>query len=155
MGGADSQVRRLSIKGRFGSPVLQPTFGGGFAYARSSPAGAATRLLYHLQAIRRVPCSNLLDANAQRSSAVFAELLAENGEADLPRSAWRTWESVQLIDSNSLRLTNASAEVLGEANVENPRFPRDWRRRALHPDRRGPHRFAAAPRPNHACFAWA
>jgi hypothetical protein len=39
-------------------------------------------------------------------------------------------ESVQLIDSNSLRLTNASAEVLGEANVENPRFPRDWRKRA-------------------------
>jgi hypothetical protein len=91
MGGADSQLRRLSIKGLFEPPVLQPT-SGAVLPARDRPRPGQPRAwLHHLQAIRRVPRSNLLDANAQRSSAVFAELLAENGEADLPRSAWRTW----------------------------------------------------------------
>jgi hypothetical protein len=106
--GADSRVRRLNTKSQFVG-LLYGQFSGA-ASLREIVTGLASHAarLHHL-GVRPVQRSTLADANARRPSGVFAELFAEmvtRARRGLRRALG---ESVYLIDSTSLRLSEASS----------------------------------------------
>jgi hypothetical protein len=106
--GADSRVRRLNTKSQF-IALLYGQLAGAVSL-REIVAGLASHAarLYHL-GVRPVQRSTLADANARRPSGVFADLFAEmvkRGHRGLRRALG---ESVYLIDSTGLRLSEASA----------------------------------------------
>ncbi|WSH63221.1 IS4 family transposase [Rhizobium ruizarguesonis] len=107
--GADKHVRRLSTKDQFiallygqlaGAVSLREIAGGLESHAAR---------LYHLGA-RPVSRSTLADANAKRSSAVFAGLFAELA-AKAGRGLRRAMgEATYLIDATSVRLSGAGSQ---------------------------------------------
>ncbi|WP_017959319.1 IS4 family transposase [Rhizobium leguminosarum] len=107
--GADKHVRRLSTKDQFiallygqlaGAVSLREIAGGLESHAAR---------LYHLGA-RPVSRSTLADANAKRSSAVFAGLFAELA-ARAGRGLRRAMgEATYLIDATSVRLSGAGSQ---------------------------------------------
>ncbi|WSH67176.1 IS4 family transposase [Rhizobium ruizarguesonis] len=107
--GADKHVRRLSTKDQFiallygqlaGAVSLREITGGLESHAAR---------LYHLGA-RPVSRSTLADANAKRSSAVFAGLFAELA-AKAGRGLRRAMgEATYLIDATSVRLSGAGSQ---------------------------------------------
>ena len=106
--GANSRVRRLDTKSQFVALLYGQLSGA--ASLREIVTGLASHAarLYHL-GVRPVQRSTLADANAGRPSAVFAELFAElvkRAHRGLRRALG---ESVYLIDSTGLRLSEASA----------------------------------------------
>jgi hypothetical protein len=106
--GADSRVRRLNTKSQFVALLYGQLSGA--ASLREIVTGLASHAarLYHL-GVRPAQRSTLADANAGRPSAVFADLFAElvkRAHRGLRRALG---ESVYLIDSTGLRLSEASA----------------------------------------------
>jgi hypothetical protein len=106
--GADSRVRRLNTKSQFVALLYGPLSGA--ASLREIVTGLASHAarLYHL-GVRPAQRSTLADANAGRPSAVFADLFAElvkRAHRGLRRALG---ESVYLIGSTGLRLSEASA----------------------------------------------
>jgi hypothetical protein len=106
---ADHRVRRLPTKSQF----LALLYGqlSGAASLRDIVAGLESHAarLYHVggHTVRR---SSLADANAQRPSAVFAELFAALVAQASRRLGRSVGEAVHLIDSTSLRLSGMGAE---------------------------------------------
>ncbi len=106
--GADLRVRRLNTKSQFVALLYGQLSGA--ASLREIVTGLASHAarLYHL-GVRPAQRSTLADANAGRPSAVFADLFAElvkRAHRGLRRALG---ESVYLIDSTGLRLSEASA----------------------------------------------
>ena len=106
--GADCRVRRLTTKSQF-IALLYGQLSGAISL-RETVAGMhsqATRL-YHLGA--RPPCrSTLADANAQRPSGVFSDLLGRMMQASSRSLRRSVGETTLLIDSTGLKLNERSA----------------------------------------------
>jgi hypothetical protein len=107
--GADKHVRRLSTKTQLiallygqlaGAVSLREIVGG-----LESHAGG----LYHLGA-RPASRSTLADANAKRSSAVFAGLLAERVARAGRGLRWAIGEATYLIDATGVRLSGSGSQ---------------------------------------------
>ena len=106
--GADARVRRLSTKGQFVA-LLYGQFSGASSL-REIVTGLSSHAvrLYHVGAepVRR---STFSDANAQRPSAVFTDLLAAMMKQAHRGLRRKLAETTYLIDATSIRLTEASA----------------------------------------------
>lgn len=114
--GADWRVRRLSTK----SQLIALLYGqlSGAASLREIVTGLESHAagLYHLGA-GRASRSTLADANAQRSSAVFAGLLAEMIDQSERGFRRKIGEAVRLIDATGLKLSSVSGWAQFSANV--------------------------------------
>lgn len=106
--GADSRVRRLSTKNQFVA-LLYGQLSGAVSL-REIVGGLAshTARLYHL-GVQPVQRSTLADANARRPSGVFADLFGEMVKRTHRGLRRALGDSVYLIDSTGLRLSEASA----------------------------------------------
>ena len=107
--GADSRVRRLSTKSQFVALLYGQLSGAVSLREIATGLASHTARLYHLGA-RPVQRSTLADANARRPSAVFTGLFAEMVKRAGRGLRRALGDSVYLIDSTSLRLSEASAE---------------------------------------------
>lgn len=107
--GADRRVRRLPTKSQF-IALLYGQFSGALSLREiEGGLGSHSARLYHVGG-RPVQRSTLADANAQRPSAVFAELFAEmvgRAQRGLRR---KIGEATYLIDSTGLRLSGMGSD---------------------------------------------
>ncbi|MGO4118296.1 IS4 family transposase [Rhizobium ruizarguesonis] len=107
--GADKHVRRLSTKDQFIALLYGQLAGAVSLREIAGGLESHTARLYHLGA-RPVSRSTLADANAKRSSAVFAGLFAELA-AKAGRGLRRAMgEATYLIDATSVRLSGAGSQ---------------------------------------------
>jgi hypothetical protein len=107
--GSDWRVRRLSTKDQFVALLYGQLSGASSLREITAGLESHRARLYHLGA-RPAQRSTLADANAQRPSAVFAELfgvMMRRAHRGLRRALG---ESVHLIDSTGLRLNALSAD---------------------------------------------
>ena len=107
--GADRRVRRLPTKSQF-IALLYGQFSGALSLREiEGGLGSHSARLYHVGG-RPVQRSTLADANAQRPSAVFAELFAEmvgRAQRGLRR---KIGEATYLIDATGLRLSGMGSD---------------------------------------------
>jgi hypothetical protein len=107
--GANARVRRLSTKSQFLALLYAQLSGASSLRAIVDGLKSHVSVLYHLGA--RVPArSTLADANAQRPSAVFAEVFAALLKQVRPGLRRKIGDTTYLIDSSGLRLNAHSAD---------------------------------------------
>jgi hypothetical protein len=106
--GADSRVRRLNTKSQFLALLYGQLSGAVSLREIATGLASHTARLYHL-GVRPVQRSTLAEANARRPCGVFAELFGEMAKRAHRGLRRALGDSVYLIDSTSLRLSEASA----------------------------------------------